>query len=842
MTSKAQRRNKKRSRKSSRVVELSDDDVVQLARPLRLIIEGGDRFHAYLRGSGGDPAAAAAVARSEAIAIVRNVATVAEPFDAFDILENVRLSQLLTNPETYQETEHEGSAALIELTALALAARGHRTGSEEATGDHRPRADAVVQQILDQLGHAVDLGVMSTSLNALSDVGDSTALQLGALLRELNVRNLSFTHMLEDTLTELFDEPSVDADCRAALGCSVSEIRKVFKAILVLHEESWRERFSALGEYVAVIRTEMEKANASPAIYTPTPEVRARCEALWDTVWNDPADASTFFDAAIATKADVDPSLVPQVIDLFAYDMTERDPGSAAEEFFGGHAPFRTRPILRDPGGSWVPVHSGLLLPAVRERVEQQLKDAGRWDRYAKHRGDYLEKAALDLLVPHFPTAAVRQGFEYFVPNPDARAPELIPTDFTKLVEGDGLLLVDDVALILEAKAGALTDPSRAGDARRLARDLRKIVTDAADQAHRLRARIRSDGGLRLRDNSWLDLSHIREIHTIAVSLEDLSGIATLTSDLVRAGVLTGAELPWTVSLHDLRIISELVERPAELLLYLRRRTEPDVTRRFHAIDELDFFLEFHANGLYVEPDPDRVAAEVPQFGEPTVASRRRFKQQPLAMLTSRTDQLDAWYFHQLGIRKTPAPKPRFNANPDLCVLVDALADRRAPGWLRTGTILLDLSGPIQRNSARYARQLADLTHQDGQRHSMTTAGGTRADATFVLAWMTIGLGEPPAQAEENLTRYVAAKKHQLQFATGAGFLFDPAHPEIPCFVAYDNRKPGEDEELDAVLQSYNLRPIERTTARIPKAGKTGRVDTTARTQGVKGASRRIRP
>lgn len=464
MTSRAQRRNKKRSRKFSRVLELGDDDVVQLARPLRLVIEGSNRFEAYLRGSGGDPAAAGTVARSEAIEIVRNVATVAEPFDAFDILENVRLSQLLTNPETYQETEHEGRAALIELTALALAARGHRTGSEEAAGDHRPRADAVVQHVLDELGHALDLGVMSTSLDALSDVGESTALQLGALLRELNVRNLSFTHMLEDTLTELFDEPLVEGDCRAALGCSVSEIRKVFDAILLLHDESWRERFSALSEYLAVIRTEMEKTNVSPANYAPTPEFHARCKALWNTVWDDPADASTFSGGAIATKADVDPPLVRRVIDLFAYDMAKRDPGSAAEEFFSGHAPFRTRPILRDGGGSWVPVHSGLLLPAVRGRVEQQLRDAGRWDRYAKHRGDYLEKAALDLLVPHFPTATVRRGLEYFVPNPDARTPELVPGDFTKLVEGDGLLLVDDVALILEAKAGALTDPSRAGE------------------------------------------------------------------------------------------------------------------------------------------------------------------------------------------------------------------------------------------------------------------------------------------------------------------------------------------------------------------------------------------
>ncbi len=420
MTSKAQRRNKRRSRKPPRGTALTDDNMSELARPLRLIVENGERLHAYLRASGGDVSAAAIAARNEAISIVRQISSAAEPFDAFDVLENVRLSQVMTNPETYQETEHEGSAAVIELTALALAARGHRAGSEEGTDNHRPRADAAVQEVLDEVRRAVDLGTMSTSLDALADVTDSTAIQLGALLREMNVRNLSYNHMLEDTLTGLFDESSIETDCRVAMGCSVREIRGVFTAILSLHDEAWRERFAAIGDFVDLMQNEMDKADEAPADYSPSPEVLAQSGELWDAAWNDPADASTFSYAAIAMKAGIDAKVVRQVIDVFAYDMSERDAGLAAEDFFGGHAPFRTRPILRDPGGSWVPVHARLLLPAVRERVEQRLKGAGRWEPYAKHRGDYLERASLALLAPHFPTATIHHGLEYFVPNPDS--------------------------------------------------------------------------------------------------------------------------------------------------------------------------------------------------------------------------------------------------------------------------------------------------------------------------------------------------------------------------------------------------------------------------------------
>lgn len=199
-------------------------------------------------------------------------------------------------------------------------------------------------------------------------------------------------------------------------------------------------------------------------------------------------------------------------------------------------------------------------------------------------------------------------------------------------------------------------------------------------QANRMRERILQDNGLRLRDGSWLALDRVREVHAVAVSLDDLSGIATVTSHLVRAGLLPAAHLPWTVSLHDLRIVCELVDRPAELVLYLRRRTEPDVTRKFHAVDELDFFLEFYASGLFVEPDPDRVAAELPQFGEQPAAARRRFRDQRLSFLTSRTDALDAYYFHLLGARQTPAPKPSLNADPGVLALVDGLTSSGVPG------------------------------------------------------------------------------------------------------------------------------------------------------------------
>jgi hypothetical protein len=70
-------------------------------------------------------------------------------------------------------------------------------------------------------------------------------------------------------------------------------------------------------------------------------------------------------------------------------------------------------------------------------------------------------------------------------------------------------------------------------------------------------------------------------------------------------------------SLHDLEVISKVIDRPAELLLYLRRRTDSGVATHYRGSDELDLFMLFLDGGLYVEPDPDEVRDQYPTAPPP---------------------------------------------------------------------------------------------------------------------------------------------------------------------------------------------------------------------------------
>ncbi len=68
---------------------VTDDNLGDLPRPLRLMYESSQRFWNALE-SGGDAELAASEALREACDAAERMAALAAPFDAFDVLESVR--------------------------------------------------------------------------------------------------------------------------------------------------------------------------------------------------------------------------------------------------------------------------------------------------------------------------------------------------------------------------------------------------------------------------------------------------------------------------------------------------------------------------------------------------------------------------------------------------------------------------------------------------------------------------------------------------------------------------------------------------------------------------------
>jgi hypothetical protein len=772
-----------------------------------LVEEAYRRFARYVE-SAGTRAEAAAAARSDLRTAVEEVARLSCGLDLIKVVSGVRLGM----PLNQATTGAEPSAAVLELIALVLVCRDSSAATIAVAAESEflpPAVEASAREVM-AAGNIIAL------FDSPPSDADSAVLFL-SVQREIHLRNPVYPHMLLDTLGGLFGNPAVNDDCQAAMGFTGIEAVNVMEAVRSLPITELATRFArmvaARDASLPYIRSwrGRDQTDALPA-----EDHRAAAEELVHAIHDLTTNIAqaTIIDAqAIARHTGYERTTVERILDVFTLpELTDLD--ETLERFFRGDNPLRTTPIVTDALGRRMLVHDALALPAVREAIEARLKAANRQDAYNKQRGEWVENTALDLLSGVLPGAEVFRGFNYFVPDPRAAVPQTAPENFTKRVESDGLILVDDVALIIEVKSVALTAEARGGAVRGLRGKLRDIITNAANQAARLRERITTDKRIRLDGNQWIDVSGIREIHTIAVGLEDLSGVTTATTALVAAGILKPDHIPWTVSVHDLRIVCELLERPSELLLYLRRRTELATTWKYRAVDELDLFLLFLDRGLYVEPDPHRTAEALPWAAPPPAEDVRRFDAQRPELVTSQTEPLDAWYETQLDSTIAPAAKPRLIADARLLELVDQVTATGAPGWLSTATSLLEGNGKVQRTFGRYAADLGKLVRADRHHHSITHLMGETSGEHVLLVWACHGRDEDSDTAAAYLLPYLQAKKHQTGAYRATCMLFDPTGRRL-LRLLYDNRPSEIDPALDEAAS--RLVPLEQMKRATPK-------------------------
>ncbi|MFB6786555.1 preprotein translocase subunit SecA [Streptomyces olivaceus] len=751
-------------------------------------------------GASDDPEEAADTALNDAVA---EFTTKLQRFDPVRLIEVARLAFLPMTPTgAVPPVVTDASASRLELLALIALA----TQQETAPGIASKRAavgDQEMSHFVSEARDDLDRLLHLAQLRSFASADPTDKLALVSLLIQggaVWVRNPSYSEMVEATNSALLDgDSNVRASLVAELGFDATDALAVLNACYDLQEMAMNRRIDNM-------RSTMLQAMAATRSGRTDEALLEYARTSLMGMFEPEADEVTVGVREVASHTNISEERVRAVIDRFRLNLAGTTPAQVVDTFSTGKNPLRARPLIACANGRVVLPHPALHVFAVRENLEEHLKTSKSWSRYAKHRGDLLETRTRTALDRVLPGAHHRDSFEYYVPANEAETSGADPSKYTKRVEGDHLVLLDDVAIIVEDKAVALSTLSRGGKTTRIRTDLTGIITKAAEQAGRMRDVIERDGGLRIQGEGWIDLSHIREIHTIAVSLDDLSTVLTATAELVRAGILSANNIPWTVSLHDLELITELIARPAEFLLFLRRRRNPDVTVMFHAADELDLFLYFFEAGLWVEPDPAQVRAAFPFLPEPSTADVRRHRSQAPVILTSRTDALDQW-FHtsRQSCEGTSAPKPAMSPSP-VAPLIDELHSRKVTGWLSIGATLLSGDWKVQRQFARYGDELLDNPLPHGQGRSLTIPITACVDPAegWLFVWATRPATEDHAAAEERLRAYLRVKKYQLGLPRGVVFLYDEQTRGL-IDVLYDGHIGPLEDALTGVLQT--LRP-----------------------------------
>ena len=212
-------------------------------------------------------------------------------------------------------------------------------------------------------------------------------------------------------------------------------------------------------------------------------------------------------------------------------------------------------------------------------------------DKYRSRKARYLEDALERILKKGFPNGEVYRG-------------SLWDDGSGSRGENDVTVVVDCVAIVVEAKSGLITPPARRGAASRFRHTVKELIEEPAEQAFGFIRLLKSQSGphsfrTRRGEVNTIDSSAIRYYIPLTVTLEQFGSVSNL-KDLVEAGITdkTLPELASVISLTDLMVVFEILDLQSEKVHYLARRREFDAHVSFHG-DELDvlaFYLDHAFN------------------------------------------------------------------------------------------------------------------------------------------------------------------------------------------------------------------------------------------------------
>lgn len=651
-------------------------------------------------------------------------------FDAVHLLGQLVFSEVPMNPDTYKESEQVGAAYVVEMVAAELIVRPGRAGTSEIT----PAIDAHVLAPARDLCQQAALLESFRRMNAAGGLATAeSSARARAASHHLMVRGPGWPWQEHETLRGLFGPERFAERLRSALRFDVEDAIACSEAVpRVLAERSQAHMMSArttaddFGEqhpaYEWAAATLQGWQDAEPA------DLRAHAMiALW--AMNHLGDALLLSGESLATAAGVDPTAARAFLAALSQPTGQDD-----DDWFRRAEAIRLRPFINFGTDGFLPTVVGSELWALRAVFEGALQNV---EAYRRHRGRWLEESAATRLAKSLAADDVHLSVGYAY---DAEDGERIEGEI------DALLLCGDTAIVIEAKGATMRPGARRGG-EAFIRHLRDNLTKAAEQGTRARQALAMPGSIR-KDGVPLVLPTVREVHPVVVTLDDLSAVAPVLWQFQGTRVMPeGVTIPWVVTLHELDLVAETIEWPAQFVHFLRRRSRLNQIGQLTASDELDWWMHYLLVGLYFEDEADQAPTR----------------------LLSHTDPLDAWVLHERGLRKTPAAKPSMLLDKNSRSFLDLLCEERPPGWISAACALLDIDHKARKRLWKAIDKIRPRARQRANPQRCTLMFETAPDPMMICA--VVVPNEDVGRLAEALEDLVETRitEHGLQRVLGIG-------------------------------------------------------------------------
>ena len=606
-------------------------------------------------------------APAEINASIERIGSALATYPTTNLLAQLTGLMKLGDPETYKESETEHLDIELEYaTWLSLQLPGPVSGSEWIDGRQ-------LKVLADDLGNLVQTVLLYHGVATSGASETLDGLERKTRIHEIAVRSPGYQHHHIELLRDLFRP--FDSDLLETCGFTVDEaiaaswaVREyVNESIMSLIEEG-RKQYrlvpkilrTGTADDLAAIGIPEDVSRFLLALPQKKREERA-IAYLAGRVWNSFHSAMVVDGPTIANRANIDLGSASAFLDAFSLPFGQK---RIADNWPSRYQPQYLAPLIRLDEDAYF-AHLNTALPwAVRSNLERKLRDAGLWQSYERHRSDTVEAEALRLLTAILAGGRSFRNLQYSMPDAHGNLVQY---------EVDGLILYDEVLVVVEAKGGSISAAARRG-APSLEEDLKEILGRAHEQAARATKYLRStdEAVFRTADGEELvfGLSDFSRVIEVAVTLDPISAFVANWAGILESQDLEAPHFRWSVELLHLRIIAEVIDFGPQFVHYVDclSRVPPGV---LDFNDVLDTLGRYFKNGLNFDFE----------LSHPATAGIR---------LLTHTAAFDDYFLHEMGERQSPARKPTMALDPDTYSILKALCKSATPGFVERACEVLD--------------------------------------------------------------------------------------------------------------------------------------------------------
>ena len=573
----------------------------------------------------------------------------------------------LGDPERYKESETKHLDIELEYATWLLLQLSGPVGGSEWIGGQQLKA------LVDDLHDLVQTVLLYNGVRDSKTSGTLDGLARKTRIHEIAVRSPGYQHHLIELLRSLFGP--FESDLAATCGFTANEAIAASQAIRDHVNEAIMSPVNEGRRQRRLLPSILKKGTTDDLMAIGIPEDVSRVlfalpqknreeraiAYLVGKVWNSFHSAMIVDGPTIASRAGIDPGSASAFLDAFSLPFGQM---RIADNWPSRYEPQYLAPLIRLDEGAYF-AHLNSALPwSVRPNLERKLREAGLWQSYEKHRSDTVEAEALRLLTAILVGSRSYGNLQYAMP--DAHG-DLVQ------YEVDGLILYDEVLVVVEAKGGSISAAARRG-APSLEEDLKEILGRAHEQAARATKYLRStdEAVFRTADGEELvlRLSDFSRVIEVAVTLDPISAFVANWAGILESQVLESSHFRWSVELLHLRIIAEVIDFGPQFVHYVDclSRVPPGVLE-FN--DVLDTLGRYFKNGLNFDFE----------LSHPATAG--------IGLLTH-TAGFDEYFLYEMGERQSPARRPTMALDSDTYSILQVLCETGAPGFVERACDVLD--------------------------------------------------------------------------------------------------------------------------------------------------------